>query len=440
VNPKLLAAGAFILAAAMFVGGALLPLRAERSGAGSAPPAVEAADAVSPAGATTTARWTDALIARIDDNPHDSKLHAQLGLLYLQQAGNQADPSRLPLADRVLRRSLELQPQDNLEAFIGMASLANARHDFSHSLRWSRRAIETNPHNAAGYGLLGDALFELGRVRAADSAYQKMVDVRPDVASYVRASYALQYHQNIPAAVAAMRLALQAAGPSGETAAWVRHQMGDIYAGLRDHQKAARQNRIGIAIAPGYVPPKVGLAESYIAMGRPEEAVEIMETAADKLPSLEYMITLADLYQATGKTSEAERQYREVATRLKEYRRRGVLPDADFIVFYADHGLRPTAALREALVTYRNRPTAKTADALAWMLHTVGRDRRAWGYAREAIDARGRDSGMLFHAGMIAISRNDDETALRLMRRALELDPNFSLVQAPIARRIARSR
>lgn len=424
----------------MFVAGALLPLRAERSDAGSFPPAVEALDAVTPAGVTTTARSIGALITGIDNNPDDAKLHAQLGLVYLQQARNEADPSRLPPAGRALRQSLELQPQDNLEAFIGMASLANARHDFSHSLRWSRRAIESNPHNAAGYGLLGDALFELGRVPAADSAYQKMVEVRPDVASYVRVSYALQYHRQVPAAIDAMRLALQAAGPSGETAAWVRHQMGDIYAGLRDNRKAARQNRTGIAIAPGYVPPTVGLAESHIAMGRLQKAVEIMETATDELPSLEYGITLGDLYWATSRASDAVRQYREVAAKLKEYRSNGVLPDADFIIFYADHGLRPTAALREAFAVYRNRPTAKSADALAWMLHTVGRDRRAWHYAHEAIGARGTDSRILFHAGMIATSRDDDETAIRLMRRALELDPTFSLVQAPIARRIARSR
>jgi tetratricopeptide (TPR) repeat protein len=376
------------------------------------------------------------LVTSVASAPDNAKLHAQLGLAYLQKARNEADPSLLPRADQALKRSLELQRDDNLEAFVGMASLANARHDFSHSVKWSRRAIETNPYNASAYGLLGDAFFELGRVGAADGAYQKMVEVRPDVASYVRASYALQYHGRVRAAIDAMRLALQAAGPSGETAAWVRHQMGDIYATMRDNDEATRQNRIGISIAPGYVPPTVGLAESYIAKGRLEAAVEIMETAADELPSVEYMITLGDLYHATGRTVDAERQYREISAKLKEYRSNGVLPDADFIVFYADHGLRPAAAVREASAIYRDRRTAKTADALAWMLHSVGHDRQAWRYAREAIRSPNSDSSMLFHAGMIASSRGDDR-AIRLMRRALKLDPTFSVLQAPIARRIA---
>ena len=432
--------GVLVIAGVMFVGGALLPLRAERSQAGSQSVTGEPISEVSPVGIGPTTAIIATLKARIDEHPNDAKLNAQLGLAYLQDARDRAAPSTLPLAHEALERSLELAPEDNLEAFVGMASLSNARHDFSGSLRWSRRAIGTNRYSAAGYGLLGDALFELGRVRAADAAYQKMVEVRPDVASYVRASYTLQYHGRTAAALDAMRLALQAAGPSGETAAWVRHQMGDIYAGLGNHRQAARHNQIGIAVAPNYVPPTVGLAEAHVARGQLEEALTIMESAARDLPSLEYMITLGDLYEAAGRDDDAVAQYRKVAVKLREYRGAGVLPDADFIVFYADHGLRPSAALGEAVAIYRDRPTAKTADALAWMLHSVGRNVQAWSYARHAIASSARDSGMLFHAGMIAAARGQDERASSLMREALRLDPTFSLIHVPMARRVARGR
>lgn len=440
MKTKLAIAGVLMLAGSMFITGALLPLRAERSQATSQPPRLDALAAVTPVGMGSATTSIEALKTRLVEQPNDAKAHAQLGIAYLQDARDRADPSVLPLAHEALERSLELEPRHNLEAFVGMASLSNARHDFSGSLKWSRRAIETNPYSAAGYGLLGDALFELGRVRAADAAYQDMVEVRPDVASYVRASYALQYHGRFRAAIAGMRLALQAAGPTGETPAWVRHQMGDIYAGLRDNREAARQNRIGIAVAPGYVPPTVGLAEAYMARGQLDQALTIMETVARDLPSLEYMITLGDLYRATGRDDDADGQYRKVASKLRDYRDNSVLPDADFVIFYADHGLRPAAALREAAEIYRNRPTAKTADALAWMLHSVGRNAQAWRYAREAIDSPAIDSGMLFHAGVIARSLGHDPRARALMQEALALDPAFSVLQVPIARRIAAAR
>lgn len=441
MKTKLPIAGVLLLAGAMFIGGALLPSRGERSQAQPQALNLEGLSGVAPApGSVSSPSSIQTLLSRAEGNPDDAKVHAYLGLAYLQAARDRATPTDLPLAHEALERSLQLEPDDNLEAFIGMASLSNARHDFSGSIRWSRRAIETNPYNAAGYGLLGDALFELGRVRAADAAYQQMVEVRPDMASYVRASYALQYHGRIPAALDAMRLALQAAGQSGEDAAWVRHQMGDIYSGLGDHEQAARQNKIGIAIAPGYAPPTVGLAESYIARGRPSEAIPVMEKAARDLPSLEYMITLGDLYRATGRDADAEMQYQRVAEKLEDYRDAGVLADADFIVFYADHGLRPEAALAEATAIYRDRPTPKTADALAWILHSMGRHDQAWSLARRAIESSSVDSEMLFHAGMIAEARGDGERARTLMKEALDLDPAFSLVHVPTARRIARAR
>ena len=439
MNRKLIPLAVAILAGVAFFGGALAPVRDDAAPqAASAPATVGSGGGLIPSGPGSGDRAAAALMARLDGNPDDATLHAQLGLQYLQNARNAADPSQLPLAQRALDRSLELQDVGNLEAFVGMAALANARHDFSHSVKWSRRAIETDPYEAAGYGLLGDALFELGRVDAADAAYQQMIDVRPDVASYVRGSYALQYHFRTRAALRVMRLALRAAGPNGETAAWVRHQMGDIYAGLRDFRRSARENRIGMQIAPGYVPPTVGLAESYIATGRLDDALPIMERAARRLPSLEYLITLGDLYAATGRAAEAEAQYDAVARKLADHRAAGVQVDADFTIFYADHELRPRAALREARVAYEQRPTQKMADALAWMLHSTGKTREAWLYARRAVNGPVKDAATMFHAGVIAEELGHQSRASSLMKAALRTDPAFSLIQVPIARRIAR--
>lgn len=437
VKLKLVPPAVVILAAALFFTGALSPIPDNSSTRAAAAPVPTAADVLSPGTGGNASTTVDALLARIDNDGDDATLHAQLGLAYIQQSRDSADPSVLPLADQALARSLELDDEDNLEAFVGKASLANARHDFLRSVKWSRRAIELNPYESAGYGLLGDALFELGRVRAADAAYQKMIDVRPDVASYVRGSYALQYHGRTGAALRVMRLALHAAGPAGETAAWVRHQMGDIYAGALDYREAARQNRIGISLAPGYVPPTVGVAESQIAQGRLEPAIEILEEGVDQLPTLEYMITLGDLYAATGRATEAQAQYDEVARKLADYRAAGVEVDADFSIFYADHGLRPRAALREARAAYLQRPTPKMADALGWMLHSLGRDREASVYAERALEGPARDASAMFHAGVIAGELGRDSQARSLMKAALHLDPAFSVVHLPLARRIA---
>ena len=357
---------------------------------------------------------------------------ASLGLAHLSNARTAADPASLTAAEDSFAASLDMEPKDNFEAFVGSAALANARHDFSGSVVWARKAIALNPHSAAPYGLLGDALFELGRTEAADRAYQDMIDIRPDMASYVRASYALGFNRNIRGATAAMRLALQAAA-SPVDAAWIRHQLGDIFAGSGRHMRAARQNRIGIRLAPGYAPPKVGLAESLIARGRLDDAIPLVEDAVGALPALEYEMTLGELYEAAGRDDEARAQYRRAARVLADYRSNGMLPDADLILFYVDHGFRMRAALEEARSIYADRPTAKTADALAWALHRNGLTSDALPFAEEALAGSPLDAGYLFHAGMIRKALGREAGGEALLRDALEIDPVFSVLQAPVA-------
>ena len=365
----------------------------------------------------------------------DAESQAQQGMDLLQRSRDEAAPGFLSDAETALRASLAEQPDDNVAAFIGMASLANARHDFSGSVAWSRRAIKTNPFGASAYGLLGDSLFELGRIDAAADAYQRMVDIRPDTASYVRAAYTQQYGGDVTAAIRTMRLALQAAGPAGPAAAFVRHQLGDLLHGQGRYAAAAHQNRVGTKIAPGFVPPTVGLAEAHIARGRLAKAIVILERAVVTLPTIEYLTTLGDLYTAVGRTSDAAAVYDRAGAALAAYRRNGVLADADFIVFYADHGLRPAAALREARAIYRDRPTPKTADALAWMLHSLGRDDDARRYAQEAVRATGVSGEELFHLAQIELALGHDAAARRLLQRAVRTDPLFSVLGAATARR-----
>ena len=389
-------------AALLFGAGALRPLTAQRAPAG-----------------------TQAGGASVGTTAVDQ---AGQALELLRRSRAEADPTLLPPARSLLASSLERQPTDNFAAALGMASLSNASHDFSTSVRWAKRAIRINPYNASSFGALGDALFELGRTEAADRAYQDMIDLRPDVASYVRASYTAQSHDNIPAALHAMGLAIEAAGPVGEEAAWLRHQRGDIFAGQGRFARSLRENRIGMKLAPGYVPPTVGVAEAMISMGRYEAAIPIMKRAVEGLPALEYIATLGDLYWATGDRDAADETYADAAAKLAIYRRSGVLPDADFTLFYADHGLRLRAGLIEGRAAYANRPTSKMADALAWMLHANGRDREALLYSQEALrTAAAPDAAQLFHAGMIATELGRSDAARKMLSRALKLDPSFSL-------------
>ena len=63
------------------------------------------------------------------------------------------------------------------------------------------------------YGLLGDALVEQGRLAEAVSAYQRMVDLRPDLQSYSRVAYMRWLKGDLDGAIEVARMAAGAASP-----------------------------------------------------------------------------------------------------------------------------------------------------------------------------------------------------------------------------------
>ena len=100
----------------------------------------------------------------------------------------------------------------------------------------------------------------------------------------------------------------------------------------------------------------------------------------------------------------------------------------------ADHG-SATAAVRHAEAEWKRRKSVIVADALGWALHRAGRDREALGYAVRANRLGWRNAGFRYHLGMIELSLGRSADAHRDLTDALKINPYFSVLQAPVARR-----
>ncbi|MGH2678624.1 MAG: tetratricopeptide repeat protein, partial [Actinomycetota bacterium] len=201
----------------------------------------------------------DSLQARLAVRPDDWRGFASLGLAYLQQGRLSADPAYYPKADTALRRSLALRPEENFDAALGLGALSLGRHRFDTALEWGHRARRLNPQSAEAEGVIGDALLELGRYRAAARSYQAMIDLRPELASYARVSHYRELRGDLPGAIRAMVLALDSAG-TPEDAAWTAYQLGELHLGRGEVRRAADLYRRGAALAPDAVLPVAGLA------------------------------------------------------------------------------------------------------------------------------------------------------------------------------------
>ena len=377
-------------------------------------------------GAGTLDDPIDRLQQRLRELSADWRGYASLGLAYVAQARVTADPTYYSKAESALQRSLRLNERDNVNAVLGLGVLALARHDFAAALEHGRRARAMAPYSMDAYGVIGDALLELGRYRAAFDAFQRMVDTKPALASYARVSYTRELTGDVDAAVRAMRLAFDAAGTPTD-AAWAAHRLGELAWGTGDVGTAAGWFRRARDLDPHSVDALAGLGKVAWARGRPAIAIERYTEVAERYPSPEHLIALGDLYATTGRPELAEQQYAVVRATAELAAANGVNVDLELALFLADHG-EPGAALAAAEEEWARRRSGHVADAYAWALFRNGRFDEAALFADRALSLGTHDALFLFHAATIHHALGDDDAALALIAEALNRNPNFSIL------------
>lgn len=219
---RALVAGAAVAAASLVLlfGGVLATSpSAGPSAPAAAPLAPERALAGLGAGGGGTAGLVRRLERSVRRDPGNLKSLATLGLAYEQRWRETGDSSFLPLAAHALRNAQRIKANDPLTVQ-GLGSLALTRHEFGRALILGRRAVNVAPYSANPHGIEGDALLELGRYSQAFQAFQKMVDLKPNLSSYARVSYARELTGDLPGAITAMRLALDASAGDREGYTW----------------------------------------------------------------------------------------------------------------------------------------------------------------------------------------------------------------------------
>jgi tetratricopeptide (TPR) repeat protein len=363
------------------------------------------------------------------------KERSQLGLAYLQKARVTGDPSYFSKSAELFDLSLAANP-DEQEALIGRGLVSNAQHRFTEGLTYARRAIRANPYDTDALGVAVDSLLELGRYDDALRTLQKMIDLRPDVASFSRVSYYRELHGDLPGAIAAMRDALRSTPQFGEDAAWVRAKIGDLFFASGSLDRAEHMYRTARSVGSGLYLPDVGLGRVWAARGDLARAIARMRSVVEAYPTPANVILLHDLYTAAGMKPEALAQRRLLAAQLRLFAAQGVTPDVEVTQFYADHGLRPGWTVGLARRQYRARPSVRTADALAWALHASGRDAQAVGYIRKALRLGTRDPLIHFHAGAIFSAVKDAHAARLHLNEALSRNDQFSVLHSDKAREL----
>jgi tetratricopeptide (TPR) repeat protein len=379
----------------------------------------------------------DATIERAQERlrrvPGDYVTWAALGSAYLERARISADPTFYEKAEGALNRSLTERPDDNPDALAGLGALANALHDFAEARDLARQAIDLNPYDADAFGVLADAETQLGNAEAATEAVQQMLDLRPGLPAYARASYDLEQHGQTDQAQSLMERALAAAFDPADMA-FCHYQLGELAWHAGNLDEAEEHYRAGTAAAPTYLPLKQGLAKVAAARGDLAAAIAGYAEVTAVSPTPDQLMEYAELLLAAGRPDEAADQLSLAEAAHELFAASGGADDltGSQLAIVQD---RPDEGLRLAEREWEQREFADVADTLAWALHLNGRDEEALEYAQRAGELGARNAEYAYHLGMIQLGLGDRDAARDELTRALDLNPYFSPVYAPRATR-----
>ncbi len=425
-RPLAVLAGAVVLllGAGVAVGG---PPR-DPPGPARPPASVDAAGAASGADLGAVAASLQERLRRV---PGDWQAWASLGSVYVQQAITTADPGFYAKAAGAFERSVSEGPEGNDAAVVGQAALAASRHNFAEARDLARRAIELNAFNSSAYGVLTDALVELGDYEASYASVQKMLELRPGVPSYARVSYAFELQGDLEGAKVALDEVLRlATNPSD--AGFAHRYLGELAFGQGNLDEAGRQFAAGLERAPTYTPLLAGRARVAAARGQVDAALQDWTDVVQRLPEPGYLTELGDLYTSLGRTQDAADQYAVVRVTQQLFTAAGSDLDLEQSLFAADHG-DPAGALRSAERAWQSRRSIDTADAYAWALHMNGRSLEARELATLAQQLGTRRAAFAYHRGVIEMAVGDIPAARQSLGSALEINPYFSPLHAPRA-------
>src|SRR3954447_13113352 len=409
MTPRVLipAAAAFAIALGAF------GLLARGGGPDGNPGSPTALPSLPPPSASTDQRIA-ALQQTVRAEPRSVEGYTFLAAAYAQKVRETGDASFYNRAEAVLRRALQLDPGD-AGAITQRGALELSRHDFRDGLRDAQLARRLAPQVDKPFGVLVDALVELGRYGAAGQALQEMVDRRPDLAAYARVSYFRELHGDLDGARHALVLASSAGGAAAENVAYVDTLLSHVDLLRGRLHLAAREAREALARFPGYPAAGPALARVQVARGDLRGAIARMQRVVARLPLPEHVIALGEAQQAAGMAQAARRTFALVGAEQRLLAAAGVNTDVELAIFEADHGSR-RRAVQLGRAAWAAAPSVRSADALGWALTRSGRRAEGLRWARRALLLGTADPAFLAHAALAGDTRS---RAAALRSRAL---------------------
>jgi tetratricopeptide (TPR) repeat protein len=377
----------------------------------------------SPPGSGAISQKIEGIERAIAKNPTKVDFWVLLGRAWVQKARESNDPGFYLNANACADIAIELEPSDRAALDLrGLVLLNN--HRFEEARALARSIVDRNPEDPMAYGTLSDALLEIGDFDGALNAAQKMMDLKPNLPAYSRASYFRWLMGDDEGALNNARSAIDAGydAKDPEPRAWQLVQAAMIFWHKGDYEGADAGFDKALEAVRDYAPAFVGKGRVALAKNDPKRAAELFRRAYAESPLPETSWLLGDALELAGDSAAAAAARADVEKHARQSDPRTLA------LFWATRGEHVAEALALAQAEKKTRGDVYTDDVLAWALHKAGKSTEA----RIAIDrARShgtKDARLMFHQGAIHIATGDVAGGKKLVSSALALNPKFDVI------------
>lgn len=318
-----------------------------------------------------------------------------LGWAFVAKARQSFDAGYYTLAE-ACADEIEGIEDEASEALLLRGHVAHNLHRFSEAEEIARTLTEREG-GPFDFLLLGDALIEQGKINEAIEAYQTAVDMRPDLQSYARVGWVRWMIGDVPGAIEATKRAVKAGSPQDpDSLAWALTQLAGFYFHQSQVGEAERVVSKAVTYIPDYPPALLLRGRMLMDSGDFEEAVSVLEKAAEKNPQPQYQWALLEAMAEADATAGAKKlrdSFHATAERLDP---------RTYALYQATKGEKIGLAVDLAEAELEERQDIYTHDAMAWALCAKGQLEEAQVHMDEALSVLTDDGRLYLHAAVIA--------------------------------------
>ena len=381
---------------------------------------------------TTVKNNVDVLIKKIEINPSDIKSLVALTAQYIQEGRNTGNFAYYNEAALKCINTVLEKDANNFEALTFKATIFHSQHRFTEGLAIARKAQQLYPYNAYVYGLLVDGYIETGKYKEALEAADKMISIRPDNRSYSRIAYLREIHGDIPGAIEAMKMAVDAGAPGDENTEWGRVQLGELCERNGNISEAKMHYTIAAGNRQNYPYALAGLARIAAEEKNYAKAINLFMQADSVIPDHTFKEGMAEIYNLKGENEKAAAIAADILVYMKKFtskESKDTGQNEDHEMAHAYMGVNNfDTALEYALKEYNRRPAnIEVNETVAIVYYGKGEYAKAVPYIETALKTNCKNPELLCHAGLIYAKTGDKSKAKMLLNEALKNGPVMPL-------------